>query len=444
MRDGKLIIRNTKSVCPVCFKIIEVEIIERDGSVYMDKKCEGHGFFSLLLSRHPRYYKGLSDFYFSVIDRSFFQRDYIVHLTNRCELNCPICLANANLRKTEDYPLESLKDFLRGKKGYKIDLMGAEPTMREDLPEIISMVSRSGNIAALHTNGIRIADYDYLKELKKAGLHEVHLQFDGFDDSVYEKIRGKRLLDIKRKALDNLEKANMATDLVVTIVRGINEKEMVKILQFGLAHNFVKEIFFLGCRFLGKAKSLPIESCIMPDESIDILEEQTMGRISRQAIFNFQRLYFALLAAFSIRKCFYIHHFLIARARNGFVSVDQIFDFTRIQRRLERFKELRLIKSKLASPYLFLSLAVEFLNPRIFLWFREFLSFGLSLITGFNLAHLPKRSILLGFISACDAYSFDFKVAQNCGKGAVSVELGIQDTGAIDNVLRDKLARGRL
>ena len=58
---------------------------------------------------------------------------------------------------------------------------------------------------------------------------------------------------------------------------------------------------------------------------------------------------------------------------------------------------------------------------------------------GFNLSKISKKSIVIGFISACDAYSLDYEIARNCGKGAISTELGIQDSGAIDNVLRDNL-----
>ena len=442
MRLREMIIRKTKSVCPVCLKNIEAYIVERNGKIFMDKECSAHGDFSVLLSCHPQYYKELNRFYFSLMDRSFAQHDYIVHLTNRCNLNCPICLADANLRETDDYPLESLREFLRNKKKYKIDLMGAEPTLREDLPEIIKMVRKSGNIAALHTNGVKIADSNYLEELKKAGLNEVHFQFDGFDDEAYEKIRGRGLLEIKMKSLNNLERFNIATDLVATIVRGINEKEIIKILEFGTKHRFVKEIFFLGCRFLGRAKDLPIEGCLMPDELIDILEEQTEGKISRGNILNFQRIYYALLSAFSIRKCFYIQHFLIIRDKGDYIPLDKIFDLNKIKNNLEKFLELKKRKSKLAVPYLFLSLAHKFIDFKRIVFLKELLTFGFQFIRGFNLSRLPQKGVLLGFISACDAYSLDYQIARNCGKGAISVELGIQDMGAIDNVLRDKLLGG--
>ena len=63
----------------------------------------------------------------------------------------------------------------------------------------------------------------------------------------------------------------------------------------------------------------------------------------------------------------------------------------------------------------------------------------IDFIFGFNLSCLPRRTLLLGFISACDQYSFDSQIARNCGKGAVSVELGVEDSGAIDNIVRDRL-----
>jgi uncharacterized radical SAM superfamily Fe-S cluster-containing enzyme len=441
MQKDKSTIRQTKSVCPECLKVIDASIIQEDGAIYMIKECKLHGEFRLLLSLHPEYYKELNTFYFSLMNHSFPQRDYIVHLTNKCELNCPICLAQANQRIADDYPIENLKGFLYGKKGYKIDLMGAEPTERKDLADLIKMIKSSHNLAALHTNGIKLAEFNYLKRLKEAGLDEVHLQFDGFDDEAYEKIRGKRLLGIKLDALNNLGKLNISTDLVATIVRGVNEKEIIKIIDFGVKHKFVKEVFFLGCRYLGGAKNFSIDRCLMPDEIIDMVQEQTQGKVSRENVLRFQKLYFALLSSFSIRKCFYIQHFLITRTKDGYLPIDKVFDLEGIQKKLEKFKELKLANSKMATPYLFFFLVFELFAFKSFFWIKELSSFVKPFIKGFDLSKLPRKSILLGFISACDAYSLDYTIAQNCGKGAISLELGIQDTGAIDNVLRDKLLK---
>lgn len=427
MRINSLI-RETKSVCPECLGIIKADILEDGGKVYMAKECPRHGKFRLLLSNHPWYYRQLNDFYFSLMARSFPQRDYIVNLTNKCDLNCPICLADSNLYDDGDYPKDKLRDFLKGKRNFKIDLMGSEPTTREDLPDIISMIVRSGNIASLHTNGIKISEFSYLEKLKKAGLSEVHLQFDGFDDRIYETIRGKKLLDIKFKTLDNLEKLNIPTDLKVTIVRGVNEGQMSEILNYAVKHQFIKEVFFLGCRYLGRAKGLSLERCLMPDELIDILEKQTGNKISRENIFLFQKLYFSLLAAFSIKKCFYNQHFLIKRQKNDYITIDKIIDLRGIAGKLNKIKNSKL------------SLVLLFLRFRYFARLKDLIPMAFSFIRGFMLAKIPNKNILLGFISACDAYSLDYQIADNCGKGAVSVVSGVQDIGAIDNVFKGKFS----
>jgi len=436
------ILRTTRSVCPECLREIEANVIQRQEKVYLEKKCGVHGNFSLYLSGHADYYRGLSEFYFPLMERSLPQRDYIAHLTNKCELNCPICLADANSDYPQDYPLEDLKEFLKGKRGFKIDLMGAEPATRNDLPEIIRAIKRSGNISALHTNGIKIADPVYLTRLKNEGLNEVHLQFDGFSDEVYEKIRGRALLSVKERALENLEKSNIATDLVATIVRGVNEDQMTGIVDFGIRHRFVKEVFFLGCRFLGKAKDLSIEQCMMPDELIDLLQSQTAGVISRDNIFKFQKIYFSLLAAFSVRKCFYINHFLLVRAKNGYIPIDKIIDLDGIEEHLEKFKKMKSAKNSAAVPYLVFILAAKAFFSGNISGLIKVLSYGLPFIKGFDLARISGETLLLGFISACDAYSFDHTVARNCGKGALSSNLGVQESGAIDNILRDKMAGG--
>jgi uncharacterized radical SAM superfamily Fe-S cluster-containing enzyme len=416
---------------------IEVKIVEQENGVYLTKECKNHGAFKLLLSRHSWYYKGLNDFYFSLIQNSFPQRDYIINLTNRCNLVCPICLADSNQRENGDLPLEKLKEFLKDKSNFKIDLMGAEPTMRNDLPEIIRIVKESGNLAALHTNGIAISEFNYLKDLKKAGLTEIHLQFDGFSDKIYEEIRGRSLLNVKLKALENLEKLRIATDLKVTIVRGINENQMLPILSYASEHDFVKEVFFLGCRFLGKAKQLPYERCIMPDELIDLLEQQTEGRINRPQVFKFQKLYFSLLAGFSIKKCFYNQHFLITRDKRDFIPIDKIINLEKAEKIADKFRQISLKNKKLALLYLITNLFLFLLPARNWFLIKDFLILGNLWTGGFDLSRVPRRTILLGFITACDSYSFDFQIAQNCGKGAVSEALGIQYLGAVNNILWD-------
>lgn len=428
------VIRRTRSFCPRCLRDIGAEIVEFDNKVFLNKECPRHGNFKLLISNHPDYYRQLVRVYFSLIKESLPQRDYLINITSKCNLNCSICLANSNVRELQDYPLSELAEFLQSKRNYKIGLMGAEPTMRKDLVQIIKLIHDSGNIPELHTNGIKIADFKYLKQLKDAGLKEVHLQFDGFDDNIYLEIRGERLLEIKLRALDNLEKLGLSVDLKVTVVKGINEGEMSKILEFGLRNDYIKEIFYLGCRILGRAKNISRDSFYMPDELIDILEAQEPELIKRDEILKFQKLYYLLLYFFSARKCFYNQHYLVIRENGSFSPLSRVIDLERANKKVEEL----IGRNKISRSRVMAKFLPDIFNIKNLKYLFGFQRLGELLKRGFDLSKIPQRFLLLGFISACDRFNYDEEIAKNCGKGALSLELGAQEMGALDNVMRER------
>lgn len=440
--DERRVIRETRSVCPECFKDIPARVIVDRGKVYLRKECPDHGPFELLVSGHPRYYGDLDKLYFSIMDPDIRQRDFIVHLTDKCNLSCPICLAGANKGAAGEYPAEALREFLKKRRNNKIGLMGAEPTMREDLADIIRIVRRSGNIASLHTNGIKLADPEYCRELVKAGLNEVHLQFDGLDDGVYRNLRGSDLLYLKNKALLNLESLGVASDLVVTVVRGVNDLRLHEMLDLAARTGCVREVFFLGCRYLGNARGLPVENCVMPDELIDMLESLTRGFIKRSGVYNFQLLYFCLLSIFSVRKCFYIQHYMLVRTPNGCRPVEEYLNLAAAAGIVERYARLRSKNRLWASVSTLALLCAKLFKPSSLVLIPGLMSYVLPFIAGFNLGFLSRKIILVGFISACDAYSYDSRVAANCGKGAVSTRGGVDECGARDNIARDSILAG--
>lgn len=434
------LLRKTESVCPQCLNKIGADIIIKNNKVFMVKDCKQHGCFEVLISNHSWYYKGLTDFFFSLIREPFIQKDFLLYLTDKCNLNCPICLNETKNKPINDLKFENIKEFLRGKKGFKFNLMGAEPTMREELAEFIKVINESGNRVALHTNGVKIADITYLDKLKKAGLKEVHLQFDGFDDQIYVKLRGQELLNIKLQALDNLKRLNIATHIKATIAKGVNEKEMVKILNFGIENNFIKEIGFLGMRFLGNARDFPYGMCILPDELIDLLQEQTNGKISRKAIFYFQKMYYVLLSIFSVRKCCYNQHFLVARNKKDYIPIDKIIDIESIGNILGKFNQFKKINRRIVLLYLFLNIFPKFLTLKGILFLKDFLLLKVSLISKFDLSKFPRGKILLSFITICDPYTIDYQIARNCCYGEISDDLGIQDSAILNFVRRQRQA----
>jgi len=307
----------------------------------------------------------------------------------------------------------------------------------------VRAVARSGNYPALHTNGIRLADREYVRRLVDAGMTEVHLQFDGFREETYRAIRGQEMMEIKRKALANLEEFNVATDLVVTVLRNDNEAEMRKVLDYAVAHDFVREVFYLGCRSLGSATGKFDEQCLVPDEVLDSFLEQMEGRITRRHLFIFQKLYFTFLHLFRVRKCLYIHHYLMVREGDGAVPINEIIDLEKVDRALDRYAATFERHPLLARARLLTALGRVFLTPRGLRFIGNSLKIQFLLLMGFDLSRIPSRTILLGWITACDPMIFDSQVARNCGKGEISMDLGCHDSGAWANVLRERLVQAK-
>ena len=439
------VVRNTRGTCPVCVEMVDAQVVEEDGKIYLEKNCPEHGRNRMVLSSHPGYYRDTMGFYFDVLPNSIPQRDFILRLTSRCNMQCPICLASADDYHEEDLTLAQYRRFLDGRKRSKLDLMGAEPTLNKDLAEMIRYASERDHITALHTNGIEIQDVHELQLLVDAGLDEVHLQFDGFRDEDDMVLRGQPMSKVRQRVLKGLEELNVATDLVVTVLRHQNESQLEACLEYAATHSFVKEVFYLGCRPLGRAVEDFGDAFLAPDETIDLVEEATAGRINRADFRVFNKLYFALLAVFQVRKCFYIHHYMVLRGKHGYEPLSQHMDLAYLEPKLEKFRKMFKGGSrKRAAAYLFTHCGIAIARKGGYPLFIDGLILNILLALGMDLSRINRKLILIGCISACDPWMYDEQVAANCGKGEISNDQGVHEAGALANVSRERWHLGLL
>lgn len=147
----------------------------------------------------------------------------VVDLTHKCNMECANCYIPN--RDVPDLDKEKLYDFLsRLPNRTYIRLIGAEPTMREDLPEIISEVKRLGHRPSLTTNGLKLANKPYLKKLKDAGLRLLLHSMNGADDdSVYKALDNGKWATVKVRALDNIFAERLPVNTGTIIAKGVNE-----------------------------------------------------------------------------------------------------------------------------------------------------------------------------------------------------------------------------
>ena len=89
----------------------------------------------------------------------------VIDLTHRCNMECANCYIPN--RDVPDLDKDKLYQFLAKLPARTyIRLIGAEPTMRDDLPEIITMVKKLGHRPSVTTNGLKLANRSYVKKLK--------------------------------------------------------------------------------------------------------------------------------------------------------------------------------------------------------------------------------------------------------------------------------------
>ena len=254
------VLHKTESVCPVCLKRIQADLVRQESSVILRKKCPEHGSFSTVVWRgepsfsswyRPKipYYGGLREgthkgcpFDCGLCEHHT-QRTCtaLVEITSRCNLRCPVCFADsgADSNDPDIKTLAAMFDSIMARTGgCNLQISGGEPTVRNDLEFIVERARKSGfTFIQLNTNGIKLAEDPTLAErLRDSGLSSVFLQFDGIEDAVYHTIRGKALWETKLRAIENMSYAGIGIVLVPTVVRGVNDHQLWDLVQFGSRH----------------------------------------------------------------------------------------------------------------------------------------------------------------------------------------------------------------
>lgn len=147
----------------------------------------------------------------------------MVDVTHRCNMECANCyLPN---REIPDMNAEKLYDFCKRlpNRTY-IRLIGAEPTMRDDIFDIIRNVRSLGHRVSLTTNGLKLHRKDYVQRLKDAGLKLVLLSMNGADDDeIYKKVDCGKYAQLKNRALKNLMDENFITNTGTIVLKNCNE-----------------------------------------------------------------------------------------------------------------------------------------------------------------------------------------------------------------------------
>jgi hypothetical protein len=293
----------TRSICPQCRRVIDAKVVLRSGKVYMRKRCPDCGPFEALVYSDAEAYTTLARYNKPGTIPLAFNAEIvegcphdcglcpehqqhacvgIIEVNSTCNMSCPLCFASAapgfnlSLEEVE----QMLDDFVRTEgQPEVVQFSGGEPTVHPQIIEFVRAAkARDIPFVMLNTNGKRIAHDDrFLDELADAAP-SLYFQFDGFEPETYRIIRGEPdILEEKLLALDRLAARGLQVTLVPAIERGVNEREIGRIVELAIKHPAVRGINFQPAFHTGRHMPHdPLQRVTIPD-IVGWIEQQTAG-----------------------------------------------------------------------------------------------------------------------------------------------------------------------
>ena len=214
------------------FKHLEDVFPGRDIQAHNDEKLHNHGSSTI------KYGRG------SVLT---------VDLTNRCNMMCDPCFMDANqVGFVHELTWDDIKTVLdnaitiKPRRQMSVQFSGGEPTLSPYFLDAVRYARKVGyNSVQAATNGIEFAkSLDFAKAAAEAGLRYAYLQFDGIGNAANSHRRVGNLFDVKLRAIENLHRAGVDIVPVITIVNGVNNEQVGRVIEFALDNP--KKINFLS------------------------------------------------------------------------------------------------------------------------------------------------------------------------------------------------------
>ena len=182
-----------------------------------------------------------------------------LNLTRRCNLGCAHCYLDAGTRldgAARELTTDEVRDILDGIAALSVETMvvftGGEPTLRRDLPDLVSHATGLGLMPVIGTNGTLLND-GRLQALKKAGLQGAGISIDSLNPAFHDGFRGLEGCWDKAMAGIDACRRNKVRFQIHFSVTEENAHELDDMIAFAKsAKAFVLNVFFLVCTGRGE------------------------------------------------------------------------------------------------------------------------------------------------------------------------------------------------
>jgi hypothetical protein len=249
------------ALCGSCRTPVPSEFVVADNRAYLRKRCPECGPSDRLISSDAAVWARKREDWPDLIPRpkacglncktcgqSHQPSIVFLDVTNRCNMNCPICIATIRGMKFDfnpplDYFEKIFGTLSRLDPPPNIQLFGGEPTVRDDLLEILALAKQYGLRPCVVTNGVKLAEEDYCRTLCEKKVR-FRLAFDGPRKVIYEKLRNQgEVFEKKMAALENLGRYTQHKHAVISCVaKEVNEPYLGEFFQTLHDHPFIRDV----------------------------------------------------------------------------------------------------------------------------------------------------------------------------------------------------------
>lgn len=158
-----------------------------------------------------------------------------VSLTQQCNYQCPYCHREGETSPSAEMSTEEVLRIVGVAVSLgisRVKLTGGEPLLRPDILEIVRGIAglRGLQDLSMTTNGTLLSSL--AKPLRKNGLVRVNVNFPSLNVETYRTLTGGKLEDIVNGIRGAVEAGLYPVKLNMLILRGVNEKDVTRMMSF--------------------------------------------------------------------------------------------------------------------------------------------------------------------------------------------------------------------
>ena len=168
-------------------------------------------------------------------------------LNRACNLRCKWCYAKStHFNCADDITLEMAKqivDICKDLNINRIALIGGEPTLYPQLPQIIEYIKSNNMGCGIITNGVKLEDKAYLQELMDVGVKSFSISLKGENKTAFKQVTGFDCYEKVKKGITNCIENNIDVSVsmvlteenIETFLEGIIDMKKLGVKNFHLS-----------------------------------------------------------------------------------------------------------------------------------------------------------------------------------------------------------------